>query len=93
MCLVCFYRYSLRLLSFFTGPYPKSGSFTFLWFALFHPEKLESAQSRYANELMCIVGILDRVLKGKKWLLAISAALMVSADPANNENIAPVRLH
>ena len=38
-------------------------------FALFHPEKLESAQTPYANELKRIVGILDRVLKGKEWLV------------------------
>lgn len=38
-------------------------------FALFHPEKLESAQTRYANELKPIVGVLDRVLKGKEWLV------------------------
>ena len=53
----------------FTGPFPKSGSLTFLRFALFHPEKLESAQSRYANELKRIVGVLDSVLKVKEWLV------------------------
>lgn len=38
-------------------------------FALFHPEKLESAQIRYADEVKRIVGVLDRVLQGKNWLV------------------------
>ena len=42
---------------------------TRLRFALFHPEKLESAQTRYANELKRIVEVLDRTLKGKEWLV------------------------
>ena len=53
----------------FTEPFPKSGSLTFLRFALFHPEKLESAQGRYANELKRVVGVLDPVLKGNEWLV------------------------
>lgn len=39
------------------------------WFNLFHPEKVESAQARYAKELKRVVGVLDRSLKGKKWLV------------------------
>lgn len=38
-------------------------------FALFHPEKLESAQKRYANETKRIAGVLDRALQGKDWLV------------------------
>ena len=38
-------------------------------FALFHPEKLESAQKRYANETKRIAGVLDRALEGKDWLV------------------------
>ena len=45
------------------------GLLTCLRFALFHPEKLESAQTRYASELKRIVGVLDRTLKGKEWLV------------------------
>ncbi|KAK3168896.1 hypothetical protein OEA41_005344 [Lepraria neglecta] len=38
-------------------------------FNLFHPEKLESAQTRYTNELKRVVGVLNRALKGKQWLV------------------------
>ena len=36
---------------------------------MFHPEKLESAQTRYATEVKRIAGVLDRALKGKEWLV------------------------
>lgn len=39
------------------------------WFILFHPEKLPSAQSRYSNEIHRVVGVLDRVLAGRDWLV------------------------
>ena len=42
---------------------------TSLRFALFRPKKLQSAQTRYADGVKRIVGVLDRVLKGKEWLV------------------------
>ena len=45
------------------------GQLTCLRFALFHPEKLESPQTRYAHELKRIVDVLDRTLEGKEWLV------------------------
>ncbi len=53
----------------FSAPIASTTSLTTPRFALFHPEKLESAQTRYANELKRIVGVLDRVLEGKEWLV------------------------
>ena len=38
-------------------------------FNLFHPEKLESAQARYANELNRVVGVLNTALAGRQWLV------------------------
>lgn len=62
-------KYFLQQWSFFQasgqGPYFGQAA----WFNLFHPEKLESAQTRYANELKRIVGVLNRALKGKEWLV------------------------
>lgn len=50
-----------------SGQGPYFGQFA--WFHLFHPEKLPSAQSRYAKEILRVVGVLDRSLKGKEWLV------------------------
>ncbi|KAK0515202.1 hypothetical protein JMJ35_002581 [Cladonia borealis] len=62
-------KYFLQQWSYFqaSGQGPYFGQCA--WFTLFHPEKLESAQTRYANELKRIVGVLDRTLKGQEWLV------------------------
>jgi len=39
------------------------------WFGKFHHEKLESAITRYQNEALRIVGVLENALKGKKYLV------------------------
>ena len=39
------------------------------WFNLFHPEKLESAQARYAKELLRLVSVLDRQLAQSEYLV------------------------
>lgn len=36
---------------------------------MYHPEKVESALLRYGNELKRIVGVLDRALKDREWLV------------------------
>lgn len=73
MCLVSYHRlllyttYPFQSYAFmFPKNYPLNIRFRF---ALFHPEKLESAQHRYADEVKRIVGVLDRVLQGKNWLV------------------------
>ncbi|KAI4264424.1 MAG: hypothetical protein L6R42_000460 [Xanthoria sp. 1 TBL-2021] len=39
------------------------------WFNKFHHEKLHSAQERYGNEILRVVGVLDSALKDKEWLV------------------------
>ena len=36
---------------------------------MFHPEKLESARLRYANEVKRVLGVLDRALEGRESLV------------------------
>ncbi|KAL8832732.1 MAG: hypothetical protein Q9191_000069 [Dirinaria sp. TL-2023a] len=38
-------------------------------FNVLHPEKLPSAQERYDNEVKRILGVLERSLTGKQWLV------------------------
>ena len=38
------------------------------WFNFFHPEKIASAQERYKNEILRVLGVLDGVLAGQPWL-------------------------
>ncbi len=39
------------------------------WFTHFHPEKLESARLRYVNETKRIIGVLNRALEGREYLV------------------------
>lgn len=39
------------------------------WFNVLHPEKLPSAIERYTNETKRVLGVLDRSLEGKSWLV------------------------
>lgn len=47
------------------GPYMGQGA----WFTHFHPEKLESARLRYVNETKRIIGVLNRALEGREYLV------------------------
>ncbi len=47
------------------GPYFGQAS----WFTRFHPEKLQSAQDRYINEIRRVSGVLNRALEGQEWLV------------------------
>lgn len=47
------------------GPYYGQAA----WFVLFHPEKIPSAQERYKNEIVRVLGVLEAVLSKKTWLL------------------------
>ncbi|KAJ5512860.1 Glutathione S-transferase/chloride channel C-terminal [Penicillium fimorum] len=40
-----------------------------VWFTRYHSEKLQSAIDRYLNEIRRVSGVLDRALKGKKYLV------------------------
>ena len=40
------------------------------WFAYFHPEKIASAQERYRNEILRVLGVLEGVLAKQEWLVA-----------------------
>ncbi|KAJ5953375.1 hypothetical protein N7454_000271 [Penicillium verhagenii] len=40
-----------------------------VWFAVYHPEKIQSAQDRYVNEIRRVSSVLDRVLADKEYLV------------------------
>ena len=40
-----------------------------VWFIKYHPEKLPTAQERYVQETRRIIGVIDRALEGKEWLV------------------------
>ena len=40
-----------------------------MWFKVFHPEKIQSAQDRYINEIRRVSDVLDRALEGREWLV------------------------
>ena len=40
------------------------------WFSYFHPEKIPSAQERYRNEILRVLGVLDGVIAKQEWLVA-----------------------
>lgn len=39
------------------------------WFTYFHPEKIASAQERYKNEILRVLGVLEDVLSKQEWLV------------------------
>jgi len=41
-----------------------------VWFAKYHPERIPSAVTRYANEIHRVLGVLETILTGKTWLVA-----------------------
>jgi len=47
------------------GPYYGQAA----WFKRFHSESLPSAKTRYLNEVKRVVGVLDKYLEGKEWLV------------------------
>lgn len=47
------------------GPYFGQAS----WFILYHEEKLQSAIDRYLREIRRVVGVLDRYLQGRDYLV------------------------
>lgn len=40
-----------------------------VWFDLLHSEDLPSAKTRYQNEIVRVIGVLDGILKDKEWLV------------------------
>jgi glutathione S-transferase len=46
---------------------------------VFHPEKVPSAQERYGHEIKRVVGVLNRHLKGKTWLVGDKCTYAVLA--------------
>lgn len=40
-----------------------------VWFTRYHPEKVQSAQDRYVNEIRRVTGVLDRELADKEYLV------------------------
>ncbi|KAL4778188.1 glutathione S-transferase [Aspergillus varians] len=40
-----------------------------VWFLIFHPEKIVSAQERYINETKRVTGVLEGILEGKEFLV------------------------
>ncbi len=47
------------------GPYFGQAS----WFLYFHHEQLPSAQERYKNEIKRVLGVLNKALEGKEYLV------------------------
>jgi glutathione S-transferase len=39
------------------------------WFMVFHPEKIESAISRYEDQAIRVIAVLDKILEGKEYLV------------------------
>ncbi|KAH6968159.1 glutathione S-transferase [Fusarium avenaceum] len=39
------------------------------WFKIHHPERVQSAIDRYENEIHRVLGVLERSLEGKEWLV------------------------
>lgn len=39
------------------------------WFEKFHPEKISSARSRYKDQVTRVLGVLDKYLQGKQYLV------------------------
>ncbi|ROT36438.1 glutathione S-transferase domain-containing protein [Sodiomyces alkalinus F11] len=39
------------------------------WFRLHHPERVQSAIDRYTNEVWRVIGVLNKALEGKEWLV------------------------
>ncbi|WYZ38319.1 hypothetical protein EsH8_III_000233 [Colletotrichum jinshuiense] len=47
------------------GPYYGQAA----WFKIHHPEHVQSAIDRYVNEIQRVLGVLNRSLEGKEWLV------------------------
>ena len=45
------------------------------WFTFFHPEKIPSAQERYKNEIVRVLGVLEDVLSKQEWLVGGKATV------------------
>ena len=39
------------------------------WFMKYHPEKIPSAIERYQREIIRVLGVLERVLSARRWLV------------------------
>ncbi|GAD97287.1 hypothetical protein ATEG_06384 [Paecilomyces variotii No. 5] len=39
-----------------------------VWFKMYHPEKIQSAQDRYINEIRRVSGVMNKVLEKQDWL-------------------------
>ncbi|KAI1852547.1 hypothetical protein JX265_013006 [Neoarthrinium moseri] len=50
-----------------SGQGPYYGQYA--WFTRFHPEKVESAISRYEEQMFRVVGVLDKILEDKQYLV------------------------
>jgi glutathione S-transferase len=40
-----------------------------VWFKVYHPEQIQSAQDRYINEMRRVSSVLNRALEGREWLV------------------------
>lgn len=54
-----------------SGQGPYFGQTT--WFRHFHPEQVESAKKRYDEQLVRVIGVLDKILTGKQYLVGDKA--------------------
>lgn len=50
-----------------SGQGPYYGQYA--WFSVFHPEKVESAVKRYEEQTLRVVGVLDKILADKEYLV------------------------
>ncbi|KAF2799151.1 glutathione S-transferase [Melanomma pulvis-pyrius CBS 109.77] len=62
------------------------------WFNVLHPEKLPSAIERYNTEIKRVLGVLETVLDGKKWLVGDNITFADLAFSTWNDRIDSVLL-
>lgn len=48
------------------------------WFKMFHPEDVPSAKERYEEQTVRVLSVLDRVLKGREYLVGDKAYVLLS---------------
>lgn len=62
------YYHAKQWLQFQTsGQGPYFGQY--VWFSVWHSEKIPSAQERYLNEIRRVCGVIDKFLGGREWLV------------------------
>jgi glutathione S-transferase len=82
-------RYHLKQWLYFQtsgqGPYFGQAA----WFSHFHPERIESATTRYRDQVLRVLGVLDRALDGGKQYLVADKCTYVDLSFLTWDNAIP----